>query len=122
MKQHHTKHTSLTRPQWEGITPAIKGLVLAGGESSRMGTDKGSIEYHGIPQRDFMLQLLEKFSDEVFLFCHPDRIPEGKYPVIKDYFLDLGSYGGVFYVFIFIHNISLFIVDYVINILVVLIL
>jgi|SRR5687767_9133514 len=104
MKQHHTKHTSLTRPQWEGITPAIKGLVLAGGESSRMGTDKGSIEYHGIPQRDFMLQLLEKFSDEVFLSCHPDRIPEGKYPVIIDSFLDLGPYGAVLSAFRFDPN------------------
>lgn len=36
----------------------IIGVVLCGGESSRMGLDKGAINYHGIAQRDYVHSLL----------------------------------------------------------------
>jgi molybdenum cofactor guanylyltransferase len=94
-QQKHQKHTPLVKPSWEGSTPDINGLVLAGGKSSRMGEDKSMISYHGMPQRDYMLQLLHKIVPEVFLSCHPDRIPQIDYRVIPDTFLDLGPYGGV---------------------------
>ncbi|MEP6646951.1 MAG: NTP transferase domain-containing protein, partial [Saprospiraceae bacterium] len=57
----HQKHTSLAKPQWGGSVPLVKGLVLAGGMSMRMGADKGMVHYHGIPHRDFLIQLLQKF-------------------------------------------------------------
>lgn len=91
----HQKHTPLVKPSWQGTTPAINGLVLAGGKSSRMGEDKSMISYHGIPQRDFLLQMLHKIVPDVFLSCHPDSIPEMDDQVIPDTFLDLGPYGGV---------------------------
>ncbi len=39
--------------------PKIKGLVLTGGKSTRMGKDKSELEYHGKPQKQFVKELLE---------------------------------------------------------------
>lgn len=47
----------------------VNGLILAGGKSSRMGSDKSVIDYHGRPQREFIFDLLGKFCDRVFLSC-----------------------------------------------------
>ncbi len=38
--------------------PAINGLVLSGGKSTRMGSDKGEIKYHGTSQRQHVHHLL----------------------------------------------------------------
>ncbi len=51
------------------IDPAIYGLVLAGGRSSRMGRDKGLIVYNGKPQREYITDLLRKFCVHVFTSC-----------------------------------------------------
>lgn len=49
--------------------PAIYGLVLAGGRSSRMGYDKGLIVYNNRPQREYVADLLRKFCAQVFISC-----------------------------------------------------
>ena len=40
--------------------PNSKGLVLTGGKSTRMGTDKSELNYHGKPQKEFIKKLLEQ--------------------------------------------------------------
>lgn len=54
----------------------IYGLVLAGGKSMRMGEDKGLIQWHGIPQRNYTAQLLEQFCNEVFISCREEQVAE----------------------------------------------
>ena len=48
-------------------TAKIYGLVLSGGKSTRMGTDKGLIEYHGVPQREHLYHLLSKACERTFI-------------------------------------------------------
>jgi molybdenum cofactor guanylyltransferase len=51
------------------VDPAIYGLVLAGGRSSRMGRDKGLIVYNDKPQREYVAALLRKFCVQVYVSC-----------------------------------------------------
>lgn len=54
----------------------LKGLVLAGGNSSRMGQRKEWITYHGIPQFEHLYKLLRPFCDDVYTSCKSgDTIP-----------------------------------------------
>lgn len=75
----------------------IYGLVLSGGKSSRMGKDKGLIEYHGIPQRDYSYNLLTQVCDETFISVRKDQVtelPKG-YQVIIDEDIYRGPYNGI---------------------------
>lgn len=67
----------------------IKGLILAGGRSSRMGSDKSLIDYHGKPQREFLFDLLSSFCSEVFISCKEgDAVPEQLNPLIDVFDMD----------------------------------
>lgn len=78
-------------------TPPLAGLVLAGGKSTRMHTDKTTLEYHGQPQRNHLHELLESFCDDVFISCREeqaDGIPK-KFTTITDSFLGMGPMGAI---------------------------
>ncbi|WP_236978188.1 molybdenum cofactor guanylyltransferase [Membranihabitans maritimus] len=51
----------------------LYGLVLAGGKSTRMGADKGLIEYHGIPQREYVYSILSSVCDDVFMSLRQEQ-------------------------------------------------
>ena len=51
-------------------------MVLVGGRSVRMETDKSLLEYHGLPQRNFLYELLRPHCDEVFLACRANQVQE----------------------------------------------
>jgi molybdopterin-guanine dinucleotide biosynthesis protein A len=73
----------------------INGLILAGGESTRMGTDKGLMDYHGMPQREYLLKLLKAHTAEPYISCRPGQIEDALIPVIEDHYEDLGPFGGI---------------------------
>ena len=77
--------------------PFLNGLVLAGGKSLRMGKDKGILNYHGKPQREYEADLLNDLCANVFLSLNQNQSSEGEksYPIIKDTFTGLGPYGAI---------------------------
>ncbi len=77
--------------------PPLNGLVLAGGKSKRMGTDKSIIKWHGKEQCYYLADMLKKFCAEVFLSCRQEQVKEfdPAYKTLPDTFLNLGPYGGV---------------------------
>lgn len=75
--------------------PPLYGLVLAGGKSVRMGRDKGQIDFHGLPQRDYAARLLQPYCEKVFLSGRPDQELDSEHAVIEDTFLGLGPFGGI---------------------------
>ncbi len=52
------------------------GLILSGGASSRMRQDKGTIDYHGVPQREYLYRLLKEVCDDVFLSIQEKQLDE----------------------------------------------
>ena len=55
------------------LTKKITGLVVCGGKSTRMGTDKSKILYHGEQQRYYLYKMLEPFCDEVYISCNEEQ-------------------------------------------------
>ena len=75
--------------------PDIRGLVLAGGKSTRMGKDKSQIAYHdGISQEDYALSQLGSCISKVYLSKRKTKV-SSKHHVITDSFLELGPFGAV---------------------------
>lgn len=91
------KIIELIRNQIEFNIPKLKGLVLAGGKSTRMQRDKGIIEYHGAPQREYLLGLLSKFMENNYISLRKDQLTEftKKDNIIVDSIDDLGPYGAI---------------------------
>lgn len=83
--------------QLENARPEIRGLVLAGGKSSRMNTDKGLIFYHDRPQREYLHALLSGLGLKTFMSVRADQVPAvpAGMDVIADSFLELGPYGAL---------------------------
>ncbi|TGE27621.1 NTP transferase domain-containing protein [Hymenobacter metallicola] len=82
---------------WQRSLPPLRGLVLAGGQSQRMQTDKGRLNYHGLEQRAYAAQLLAQVCTDVHVSCRPDQLaqlPAGLAP-LPDRFLELGPMGGI---------------------------
>ncbi|NML66760.1 NTP transferase domain-containing protein [Hymenobacter sp. RP-2-7] len=113
LQAHLPQHASLPRfaladaaglgawvQQWLAARRApLRGLVLAGGRSERMQTDKGRLRYGpaGREQRAVAAELLAEVCQDVFVSVRAEQaaeLPAGLVP-LSDTFLGLGPLGGI---------------------------
>lgn len=91
--------------------PHVKGLVLIGGKSSRMGKDKSQLNYFGKPQKEIAKELLENNNLETFYSVAAFDLNqsdnknvissevEKSSKEISDIYPNLGPIGGIFSAF-----------------------
>lgn len=74
------------------------GLILAGGKSSRMKSDKGALQYHEKYQTEHIKELMSDFCDDVYVSCRENQrdLPHLRnINQIHDQYLGVGPMGGI---------------------------
>lgn len=86
------------------IHPELIGVVTCGGKSSRMGSDKSLLNYHGKPQRYFLYDLLKTFCNNAFISCNKEQgssiRKDYEYIVDKEEYRNHGPISGLLSSFI----------------------
>lgn len=72
--------------------PGVKGLVLTGGKSTRMGKDKATLDYFGKPHKEFIKEMLERLNLQTYYAVRNHSVAPNE---IQDVFLNLGPFGGI---------------------------
>lgn len=76
----------------------LMGLVLAGGQSRRMGTDKATLQADGINLLDRAVSTLRAVLADVYVAVSAGQVEDParqKYSVIEDQFSDIGPAAGL---------------------------
>ncbi len=68
------------------MNKVLKGIVLAGGKSTRMGRSKAHICWYGKEQQYYLADLMAGFCEEVFISCRQDQQQniDKNYQVLSD--------------------------------------
>ncbi len=80
------------------MSATLNGLVLTGGRSRRMQTDKAVLEYAGQPQLTRTLTLLEPLVSNSYVSVRSDQLNDpqrNSHPCIVDQSPDAGPIGGI---------------------------
>jgi len=74
----------------------LTGIILAGGKSSRMGTDKGMVQLNGKRFIDHILTALLPNVNELIIIANNGNYNHLGYKVYKDLIKDCGPIGGIY--------------------------
>ncbi len=74
----------------------ITGVILAGGESKRMGSDKGLVMYQKVPLIEYSIKLLGSFCDEIIISTNePSHYRQYGFQMVDDEYKNSGPMSGI---------------------------
>lgn len=76
-------------------TDKIGGIILAGGKSSRFGSDKGLTNFHGKPLVQYSVDLLQEVAAEICIVSGNPEYKRFNYPVYSDIISGYGPLAGI---------------------------
>lgn len=79
-------------------TAELYGLVLAGGESRRMGRDKARLVRGATSQLEYLMSLVGEVTEKAFVSTRPgqqDDSERARFPQIVDRYRDIGPAAGI---------------------------
>lgn len=82
----------------DSMTDPVYGLVLTGGKSRRMGSDKALLVRDGESQLSRAVSLLQRHVAEVFVSARQDQAEDrerSRYSIIVDRYDDIGPVAGI---------------------------
>ncbi len=74
----------------------ITGVILAGGKSSRMGTDKGFLKFHGIPFVKYSIEAVAPLVSETVIVSNNVDYDVFKLKRFEDIIKDAGPLAGIY--------------------------
>jgi molybdopterin-guanine dinucleotide biosynthesis protein A len=74
----------------------VTGIILAGGKSSRMGTDKGLQELCGRPLISYSIQVLSEICSTIIISTSSDAYQSFGYKTVADEIPGIGPMGGIY--------------------------
>ncbi len=77
------------------MNPGITGIILAGGQSRRMGANKAFVRLNGKPLIGYALDALQKLTPEIILSVGAEPFQYENLPVVKDIYPGCGPAGGI---------------------------
>jgi len=82
----------------EGTTmkSEVTGIILAGGQSKRMGTNKAFVRLNEKPLIDYSLDILREVTPHIILSVGSEPFRYKNLPVVKDVYPGCGPMGGIY--------------------------
>jgi molybdopterin-guanine dinucleotide biosynthesis protein A len=74
----------------------VTGIILAGGKSARMGTDKGLQELCGKPLISYTIQVLSELCSTILISTSSDVYRSFGYQTVADEIPGIGPMGGIY--------------------------
>ncbi|MFH1119090.1 MAG: molybdenum cofactor guanylyltransferase [Bacteroidota bacterium] len=74
---------------------ALTGIILAGGKSRRMGTDKGLVCFSGKPLVQYAIDSLSPFCERILISSNNQGYERFGYEVVNDKYRDVGPMAGI---------------------------
>ncbi len=73
----------------------LTGIILSGGKSSRMGEDKGLLNFNGKRLVEYSIELLKPICSEILISTNQAGYEQFGFPIVADNYLDCGPIGGL---------------------------
>ncbi len=73
----------------------LTAIILAGGKSSRMGQDKGLVNYNGKSMVEYSIEACKKITSSLIISTNNEDYASFGFPLIKDSYPNAGPMGGL---------------------------